>query len=199
MLEKKGETMTSTDALTAIFTRRSIRRFSRRPIDVPTQRTLLRAAFAAPAAENAGTRRFLVIHDRDTLDTLPSLHPSAEPAREATLAILVCCDTSAEPQTTFWPQDCAVATQNIMLAARALGLGSLWCGIHPSEAREKAFISAFSMPGMVRPVSLVLLGYPLQSFFEADRYDEHAVFSNLWGKAYRPEEEEDASSQDMPL
>lgn len=196
--EKKGDDMPSTDALSAIFTRRSMRGFSSRPIDGSTIHTLLRAAFSAPAAENAHTRRFIVITDRNALDTLPALHPSAEPARQSPLSILVCCDTSIEPQTLFWPQDCAVATQNIMLAARAMGLGSLWCGIHPLEAREKAFISAFSLPGTVRPVSLVILGYPLQSFFEKDLYDDHAVFSNLWGKSYRPKQEED-SSQNVPL
>lgn len=190
MLRKKGEAMATTDALSAIFTRRSMRSFARRPIDAATRQTLLRAAFSAPAAENAGTRRFVVITDRDVLDSLPSLHPSAGPAQEAPLAILVCCDTSAEPQTLFWPQDCAVATQNIMLAARAMGLGSLWCGIHPVESREKAFRSAFSMPGMVHPVSLVILGYPLQSFFEEDRYDARLVFCNLWGRPCRPEQDD---------
>ena len=146
--------MTSTDALTAIFTRRSIRRFSPRPIDGHTQEILLRAAFAAPASENAQTRRFIVIAQRDRLDQLPALHPSAGPAREAPLAILLCCDTSASPQTVFWPQDCAAAAENLMLAARALGIGSLWCGIHPVEAREQAFMKAFGLPGYaVCPVS----------------------------------------------
>lgn len=184
MLRKKGDRMESPDALATIFTRRSIRRFSPRPVESSLQKTLLRAAFAAPSAENAGTRRLIVITDRDTLDTLPSLHPSAGPAREAPLALLVCCDTAATPQTVYWPQDCAAATENVMLAARAMGLGSLWCGIHPLEAREQAFLSAFSLPGMVRPVSLIIIGYPLQSFFEEDRYNPHAVFANAWGYPY---------------
>ncbi|WP_294558358.1 nitroreductase family protein [uncultured Mailhella sp.] len=179
--------MESTDALTAIFTRRSIRRFSPRPIDGHTQEILLRAAFAAPASENAQTRRFIVIAQRDRLDQLPALHPSAGPAREAPLAILLCCDTSASPQTVFWPQDCAAAAENLMLAARALGIGSLWCGIHPVEAREQAFMKAFGLPGMVRPAGLVLLGYPLQDFFEENRYDPHLVRSDTWTRAYETE------------
>lgn len=185
--EQKGEAMESTDALTAIFTRRSIRRFSPRPIDGHTQEILLRAAFAAPASENAQTRRFIVIAQRDRLDQLPALHPSAGPAREAPLAILLCCDTSASPQTVFWPQDCAAAAENLMLAARALGIGSLWCGIHPVEGREQAFMKAFGLPGMVRPAGLVLLGYPLQDFFEENRYDPRLVRSDTWTRAYEPE------------
>lgn len=186
MLRKKGERMETPDALSAIFTRRSIRKFSPRPVEGRMQETLLRAAFAAPSAEDAQTRRIIVITDRDTLDSLPALHPSATPAREAPLAILICCDTSTAPQTLFWPQDCAAATQNIMLAARAMGLGSLWCGIHPVEAREQAFISAFSLPGMVRPVSLILIGYPLQDFFDEQRWNPKLIFLNRWGHPFEP-------------
>ena len=182
MLNKKGDRMETIDALTAIFTRRSIRKFASRPIENTVRHTLLRAAFAAPSAENARNIHILVITDRDRLDALPTLHPSAGPAKDAPMAFLICCDTSADPQTLYWPQDCAAATQNVMLAARAMGLGSLWCGIHPLDVREQAFISAFSLPGMVRPVSLVILGYPMQSFFDEDRYDPRLVCENVWGK-----------------
>ena len=186
--EEKGVPMESTDAFTAIFTRRSIRRFASKPIGSAAQHLLLRAAFAAPSSENALTKRFIVINDREMLDHLPSLHPSAGPAREAPLALLICCDTSAAPQTVFWPQDCAAATENVMLAARAMGIGSLWCGIHPVEAREEAFMKAFGLPGMVRPASLIILGYPLQDFLVEDRYDARLVRSDHWSHPYTPEE-----------
>ena len=186
--EEKGVPMENTDTLTAIFTRRSIRRFSPRPIGSAEQYILLRAAFAAPSSENALTKRFIVISDREMLDALPSLHPSAGPARETPLALLICCDTSASPQTVFWPQDCAASAENVMLAARSLGIGSLWCGIHPVEAREEAFMKAFGLPGMVRPASLLLLGYPLQDFLEEKRYDAHLIRSNHWSRPYTPEE-----------
>lgn len=178
--------METPDALSTIFTRRSIRKFSPKPVEDRIQKILLRAAFVAPSAEDAQTRRIMVITDRDTLDELPSLHPSATPAREVPLAFLICCDTSAVPQTVFWPQDCAAATQNVMLAARAMGLGSLWCGIHPVEAREQAFIAAFSMPGMIRPVSLILVGYPLQDFFDEQRWNPKLVYLNQWGHPFEP-------------
>lgn len=179
--------MATSDALNVIFTRRSIRKFTTRPVDVQSQQVLLQAMFAAPSAENAQNKHVIVITDREALNELPSLHPSAGPARDAPLAFLICCDTSSSPQTVFWPQDCAAATQSVMLAARALGLGSLWCGIHPLESREQGFISAFSLPGMVRPFSLVVFGYPLQDFFEEKRYDVHFVHAGAWGQPYVPE------------
>ena len=185
--KKKGEhTMDTSNALATILTRRSIRKFSPRPVNSDLQKTLLRAAFAAPSAEDAQSKRIIVITDRDMLDALAGLHPSAGPAREAPLALLICCDTSATPQTIFWPQDCAAATQNVMLAARALGLGSLWCGIHPMEDREQAFMNAFSLPGMVRPFSLVIAGYPLQDFFDEGRWEPKFVCQDRWGHPFEP-------------
>ncbi len=184
----KETDMENTDTLTAIFTRRSIRKFSSAPVSREFQKILLCAAMAAPASENVRNQRFIVITDRNILDVLPSLHPSAEPAREAPLAILVCCDTSYPQQTVFWPQDCAAAIENIMLAARAVGLGTLWCGIHPMELREKAFMKAFKLPGMIRPAGLLLIGYPLQTFFEEDRYSSRFVHANQWGIPYDEEQ-----------
>ena len=178
--------MATSDALNVIFTRRSIRKFSSRPVKIQDQQRMLQAAFAAPSAENAQNKHIIIITERDSLDNLPALHPSAAPAREAPLAFLICCDTAATPQTAFWPQDCAAATQNVMLAARALGLGSLWCGIHPLESREQAFLSAFSLPGMVRPFSLILIGYPLQDFFEENHYDTHFIHVGSWDRRFEP-------------
>ena len=172
------------DTLTAIFTRRSIRKFSSTPVESQKQNTLIRSVFSAPSAEDAQTKRLIVITERNMLNKLPTLHPSAGPAGEAPLAFLICCDTSAGPQTVFWPQDCAAATQNVMLAARAMGLGSLWCGIHPVEAREEAFLSAFSLPGMVRPISLIIIGYPEQEFFAEKRCAPNQVFLDKWGNAF---------------
>ena len=178
--------MDTPDELDTILTRRSIRKFSPRPVNSDLQKTLLRAAFAAPSAEDAQTKRIIVVTDRDTLDSLAVLHHSAGPAREAPLAFLICCDTSVTPQTIFWPQDCAAATQNVMLAARALGLGSLWCGIHPEDTREQAFMAAFDLPGMVRPVSLVIIGYPLQDFFDEERWEPKFVCQNRSGHPFEP-------------
>ena len=172
------------DTLETLFTRRSMRKFSSAPVSDTDLQTILRAGMAAPCAEDRQHRRYLVITDREQLENLSELHPSATPAAQAPLAILVCSDTAEGTQTLYWPQDCAAAIENMMLAARALGLGSLWCGIHPQADKEQAFISSFGMPGMVRPVGLVIIGRPLQEFFEKDTWQPDHVFHGEWGQPF---------------
>ncbi len=57
---------------------------------------------------------------------------------EAASAIVVCGDHDLEDAESFIIQDCAAATQNILLAAHELGLGTVWLGVHPREERLKA-------------------------------------------------------------
>lgn len=175
--------MTADPLQYTIRTRRSIRRFSSDGISEGEARTLLEAAMSAPSSEDSRRWRFLVIRARDLLDALPGLHPSAGPAREAPLAILVCADVSL-PASLFWPQDCAAAVENILLSARGMGIGSLWCGIHPVEHREEAFSSFFGLPGTVRPFALVILGRTGQEFLEEKRFDPALVHLDRWEYPY---------------
>ena len=121
------------DALEVIHTRRSIRDFTDAPITDEALRRMLEAAMAAPSAGNAQPWRFIVIRDRECLQRIPDIHPYAGMATRAALAVLVCADVTAEKFPGFWVQDCSAATQNLMLAARALNIGTVWCGIHPVE------------------------------------------------------------------
>jgi len=114
------------DAIEAILTRRSIRRFRDEPVSDDLIETLLRAAMAAPSAGNQQPWHFVVIRDRETLDTTSTVHPYATMAAEAALAIVVCGDTTLEMHKGFWVQDCAAAIQNLLLAAHASGLGAVW-------------------------------------------------------------------------
>ncbi len=166
------------DILEAIHTRRSIRKFTPEPVSPEDVETMLRAAMIAPTARNSQCWRFVVIDDRALLDAMPTLSPYTGAAKSAPLAILVCGDTTACPD--FWPQDAAAAIQNLMLAARALELGSVWCGLHPVEEREKLFQKAFALPAHIRPLGLVILGHPDQPFTREDRYDPAKVRYNRW-------------------
>lgn len=116
------------DALDAIMTRRSVRRFSSEPVDDATVRALLGAAMQAPSAANEQPWQFVVIDDRGALDAIPSFSPYAASVRGAPLGILVCADTRSLPFPGFWVQDCSAAIQNLLLAAHALGLGAVWTG-----------------------------------------------------------------------
>ena len=120
-----------------ILSRRSIRKFLDKPVSDEHITSILRAAMSAPSAGNGQPWEFIVIKNKDILMQVPELHPYAKMAAEAPISIVVCCDTSKKPREGFWMQDLSAASQNILLAANSLGLGSVWCGIYPNEERTK--------------------------------------------------------------
>jgi nitroreductase len=168
------------DALEAIFTRRSIRKFKEDPVDAGTVKKLLSAAMSAPSAQNQQPWRFVVVTDRALLADLTTVHPYAKALAEAPLAILVCGDLGAERSAGFWVQDCAAATENLLIAAAALGLGAVWQGCYPREDRVRGIQKLLGIPESVVPLSLVAVGYPNETRPREDRYDEAKVHRNRW-------------------
>lgn len=168
------------DAIEAIMTRRSIRQYTSQVVDRPTVDALLKAAMAAPTAGNQQSWRFIVIEDRELLDTIPTIHPYTQMLPQASVAILVCAVTDALKHPGYWVDDAAAATMSLLLAAQAMGLGAVWCGVHGRADRVSAFKEMFGLPDGVEPVSLVPLGYPAESKPPADRYDETKVHRDRW-------------------
>jgi nitroreductase len=170
------------DTLEAIHTRRSIRKFKDKPIPRELITELLRAAMSAPSAVNAQTWIFIVIDDRKLLDEIPTYSPYASMCREAPLAVLICGDTSLEKAPGFWVQDCSAATQNLLLAAHAVGLGAVWTGVYPVKDRVEGFRKAFGLPDNVIPLAFVPIGYPDQHPGSQDRFDRKKIYCNAYGK-----------------
>lgn len=168
------------DAMETILSRRSIRKYAPKPIPDELVTQLLRAAMAAPSAANQQPWHFVVITNRATLDKIPTYHPYATACMEAPLAILVCLDQQLEKIEGMGTQDVSAATQNILLAARALGLGGVWLGVHPRTERQVAFRKELGLPDHVLPFALISLGYPAEEKPPADRYDAGRVHRNQW-------------------
>jgi nitroreductase len=168
------------DAIECIHTRRSIRKFENRPVADELVTEILRAAMAAPSAGNQQPWHFLVINDRALLDQAAQVHPNAGMAAEAPVAIVVCGDTTRERYKDYWMQDCSAATQNLLLAAHALGLGAVWTGIYPREDRVKGFCKLLKLPETILPHCLVPIGYPAQPSGRVERYDPEKVRYNRW-------------------
>lgn len=168
------------DFFDVVHTRRSIRKFTPQAIAPHDIDAIVRAAMSSPTATNSQSWRFVIIDDKKLLSEIPSLHPYAAFAGHAPLAILVCGDTTAGKAPGFWVQDCAAATQTLMLAARALDIGSVWCGIHPSQERVQIFCEKFGLPEDICPLGMVVLGYPEKAFYAEDRYDATKIHRNRW-------------------
>ena len=168
------------DALETLFTRRSIRQYTDAPVSDADLAVLLKAAMAAPSANNRQPWQFLVVRDQARREALARVHPYAQMAPKAPLCIVVCGEPAREKTPGFWVQDCAAAVQNILLAARALHLGSVWCGVHPVEERVAAVRQVFQIPDDIIPLAVVVVGHPAAPFAEADRFDARNVHYEQW-------------------
>jgi len=168
------------EALEAIYGRRSIRRYSSQAIEERIIETLLRAAMQAPSARNTQPWHFIVVTERKTLDAIPEIHPYAAMLREAPAAVLVCGDTGLEQSIGYLSLNCAAATQNLLLAAHALGLGAVWLGIYPREQRVEGMRKLLGIPAHVIPMALISLGYPQEDKKPVDRYLPQRVQRERW-------------------
>lgn len=168
------------DALEALKTRRSIRAFTPRPVSLDVVRELVRAAMHAPSAGNEQPWHFLILTERELLDRIPDFHPYAGMVSEAPVAILVCGDTRQERHPGMWVQDCAAATQNLLLAAHAKGLGAVWVGIHPREDRIDPIRRLIALPEAIVPFALVPVGHPAETPEQEDRFRPERIHLNVW-------------------
>jgi len=167
------------DAMEAILTRRSIRKYTKQPVPDEVLKELLEAAMCAPSAGNRQPWCFVIINDRKILNEIPAYHPYAQMLEEAPVAIMVCCDSDL--QLGEWGvQDCSAATQNILLAAHAKGLGAVWLGVYPTVPRLTAIKKLLSLPERIIPISLISIGYPAEQKPRQDRYRADRVHYNQW-------------------
>jgi nitroreductase len=169
------------DAMEAILTRRSVRQYTDGKIPEDSIKSMLEAAMSAPSAGNQQPWQFVVIDDRDVLNSITNVHPYASMLREAPLAVVVCGDLARERFKGYWVQDCSAATQNLLIAARALGLGAVWLGVYPLEDRVKGLGNLLSLPDTVTPLAVVSIGCPAIEQGAVDRFDANRIHRNRWG------------------
>lgn len=161
--------------LKELFDRRSIRRYTDRPIPDDVLTELLRAAMNAPSARNTQSWRFLVITDRKTLDDIPSLQPYTGMMRQAQAAILVMGNRTAEASEGYLYVNCAAAIENLLIEAVHQGLGACWCAVAPKLERIEGFSRYFHLGDDLLPVGIVSLGWPAEVRPRVDQYDPDKV------------------------
>lgn len=176
----------SNPALECILTRTSVRQYAPdRTISRDTVETLLRAAMSAPTAVNKQPWAFVAIDDRAELDSLTSVLPYARMLSQAPLAIVVCGDLSKTIEGEnadggFWIQDVSAATENLLLAAHALGLGAVWTGVYPNPERVKGVQQRLGMPDNIIPLAVVPVGYPTGPQTPKDKWKPENIHFNRW-------------------
>ena len=168
------------NTIEAILTRRSIRKYKTKQISDEDVNDLLKAGMAAPSANNCQPWHFVVLNEHKIMDKIPEFHPYSKMLKQASVAILICIDKNLENADGYGVQDCSAATQNILLAAHAKGLGAVWLGIYPREVRINGVKKLLEIPDDIMPLSLVSIGYPAKEKPRINRFNEARIHYNKW-------------------
>jgi nitroreductase len=142
---------------------------------------LLECACAAPSAANVRPRHFVVVDDRSRLNALADAHPYGKMLHQAPLAVIVCGDPDkAEIGRLYWEEDCSAAMENLLVAAKALGLGSVWLGVRHAPEREAAVRSILRIPEPVAVLGIAVLGYGAEEKEPHEGIDPGCLHENGW-------------------
>lgn len=176
------------DLSEGLLTRRSVRQFDvTKEISKVDLLEIIKAAQYAPSAHNKQPWEFLVITDKEKMSQLRHVQPWTSFAKDASAVVLVCGNTdeafSRHKEDESWNYadiDCSLATQNLMLAAHAKGIGACFCGAAPMPKVIAGLQEMFALPHNVRPLSIVVLGYPKEEPKQpTDRFKPEKIH---WGK-----------------
>ena len=152
------------EALSVIAQRTSVRRYDQtRDVSDEAVETLLRAAMSAPTAINLQPWEFIVVRDKNTLAALAKANRFGGMIAQAPVAVVVCGDTiqgADGASNKWWMLDCSAATENLLLAATAQGLGTVWTAVYPHEDRVAAARRILAIPERYMPLCVVPIGYP---------------------------------------
>ena len=166
-----------------IMTRTSIRQYKDQPVEDEKIDIMLKAAMAAPTAVNLQPWHFIVITDKETIGVLSGRQPTNAP-----LLIAVCGDTDKTTMPDgngklpdFWIQDVSAATENLLLAAHALGLGAVWTGVYPVMERTAEVANVLNCPKNIVPLALVRVGYPDEAPAPKDKFKQENISYNKFG------------------
>ncbi len=170
-------------AIENIMTRTSIRKYKDQPVEQEKIDIMLKAAMAAPTAVNLQPWHFIVIDDKNTLKLLSGQQPNNAP-----LMIAVCGDTNKTTMPDgkgklpdFWVQDVSAATENLLLAAHAQGLGAVWTGVYPVMERVAEVANVLNCPENIIPLAVVRIGYPDESPKPKDKFKQENISYNKFG------------------
>ncbi len=170
------------DTINTLLHRRSVGEFNDNEVKKDMLNVILLAAMHAPSYENRQPWHFIVITDELMLNFLrESLQENIKINSKA--VIIVCADTKKDNQKGWWIQDCAAATQNILLAVHGLGLASAWYGLHPTKHLKELVKRNLNLPRHIQPFSLITLGYPRKKASNdmiPARFVQEKVHFNRW-------------------
>ena len=146
------------EVLRVIQARHSVRAYSGEPVTVDELKTLCKAGLSAPSARNGRPWELIIVKDRETLDKLSRVRAPWKMLSNADAAIVI-----AGTKGKYLQQDCAAATQNILLAAASMKLAACWLGLYPNMDAVEQVQEIVKLPAEISPVMVVSIGRPAEN------------------------------------
>ena len=168
--------------LAFIFSRRSVRKYEEREVPAAMLHDLLEAGMAAPSAVAKDPWHFIVLRERSELNRLADILPHGQMLRQAGAAFVVCGDIQLahDQQESYLLQDLSAASENILLAANAMGLGACWLGVHPRPERVEGIKKLFQLPERIIPMCGIAIGWPREAPPARTRFKPDRVHQGRW-------------------
>ena len=162
-------------AMDVIFSRKSVRHYTEQAVEADKLLALVKAGMAAPTAMNRQPWSFIIVTNMTSVAPI-SDKPGLMMLQKAKAAILVL----GKKDEKFWQQDCSAATENILLAAEAMGLGAVWCAGYPLTDRTDSYQALFNYSDDYEVLSLISIGYPTGEDEPKDKFKEEKIHWNIW-------------------
>jgi len=167
-----------------ISSRTSIRKFDpSKAVSDETLEKILRAGTCAPSAMNKQPWEFVLVRDAAQLKAIGDALPYSRVGNGAQAAIVVCGnEDNGLPGRgkEYWIHDCSAASMNVLLAAKALGLGAVWTGVYPGEDRVATVRNILSIPDGYMPLNVIPIGYPAENPPPKDKWNPAKVHQDRW-------------------
>ncbi len=158
------------DVLSFITKRRSIREFTGAPVPREALVTALKAAMAAPSANDAKPWEFIVVTDREKIKSLCLAHPYAHFGVNAGAVVI---PFGKKKGYKWFEQDMSAATENLLLAVANLGLGATWCGM--DDAKQDLIRPLVGLPDDLHAFALIPIGIPAEEKPPRTQYEENRI------------------------
>ena len=164
--------------LKLINTRRSVRRWLNKPVNNQEIEEIVEAGMNAPSAGNEQAWQMIVLTDKDILTKISEFNPNISVIKNAPVAIMVCGDLQAQKYQGYYVHDCSAATENMLLAVHAKGLGGFWGNVFPDNIIK--FKELLNIPEHIVPFSVVIFGYPEALPKYETRLNKEKLHLNGW-------------------
>ena len=173
------------EVIRSILGRRSIRVFESRSVEPEKVEALLECALAAPSAMNLQPCHLIVIDEASLLEKIGAVHERTKMVAGAPLAIGVCVDVANYEKRHrlsdgTWMEDGSCVMENVLIAARSLGLEGSWLQIANRPEREEGVSRLLGVPEGVKLLALAVLGYGAETKSPHSGVDKARLHRNGW-------------------